>query len=369
MCVYMSLQKTLLESPREKGGSRASNRLDYQKNWALCKLLELHSEKEDYLLILDLHDDILVLNSSEKPNLASFYQVKTNNKGFWGLSDLIKKEKKQSNGNPCSKLGKLYFNKIKFKENVKELSFVSNAYYRVKLNDKTKKSIDQRYICIAEIQSEERDKILQSISTELSLTKENLNDSLIFLRVCDLNLSSHTETTKGKLSDFLDEQMPKSNFKIGIIYRTLFDEIKRRTNEELDCNSFQELLKYKAISREGFEGILKNISESFSQDNWADILSLLNSEGFSLSEKMILKNHWERYKIEKMDPSNQVILSLKSKILKIKRQISNQEILTCRDLFNKFLAKFEEVKTEEENNLFNLDYLKAIILAEYYNNE
>ena len=72
-----SFQETLLETPRENAGSRSSNRFDFQKNWAICKLLELHQNNEDYVLILDLHEDVIILDSSNNPKCADFFQVKT----------------------------------------------------------------------------------------------------------------------------------------------------------------------------------------------------------------------------------------------------------------------------------------------------
>ena len=36
--------------PREGSGSSISNRFDFQKDWAICKVLELHEKTEDYLI-------------------------------------------------------------------------------------------------------------------------------------------------------------------------------------------------------------------------------------------------------------------------------------------------------------------------------
>ena len=55
----MTLQKSILDTPRENAGSISSNRFDFQKDWAICKLLELHEQKTDYVLILDFQEDTL----------------------------------------------------------------------------------------------------------------------------------------------------------------------------------------------------------------------------------------------------------------------------------------------------------------------
>lgn len=57
-----TLVNTLLQTtPRERFGSISGNRRDYQDSWAFCKLLELHQGDADYLLVLDFHEDVLVV--------------------------------------------------------------------------------------------------------------------------------------------------------------------------------------------------------------------------------------------------------------------------------------------------------------------
>ena len=67
--------------PRETSGSRASSRFDFQKNWVLCHLLELHLEKRDYLVLCDYHDDVVVLERPSNPDQAEFIQIKTKKTG------------------------------------------------------------------------------------------------------------------------------------------------------------------------------------------------------------------------------------------------------------------------------------------------
>jgi hypothetical protein len=73
----MALKDTFLTvTPRENAGARSSDRSDYQKDWALCQLLRLHGSGSDYLIVFDLHDDILIFDSEANPTLISFYQSK-----------------------------------------------------------------------------------------------------------------------------------------------------------------------------------------------------------------------------------------------------------------------------------------------------
>lgn len=89
----MSLVEKLKKiKPRENSGSISSNRFDYQKNWAICKLIEL-SKQSDFLLAFEFYEDIIVFDSSTVPNIIDFYQVKTKNKGKQSISTLVRKNK------------------------------------------------------------------------------------------------------------------------------------------------------------------------------------------------------------------------------------------------------------------------------------
>src|SRR6186713_2202824 len=100
-------EKLLQVRPRETSGSKTSKRFDFQKNWALCKLLECHKSGKPYALILDYHDDVLLLDSESDPKAVHFYQVKTKEDGHWTLTLLLKR-KKGKDGPLLSPLAKLF---------------------------------------------------------------------------------------------------------------------------------------------------------------------------------------------------------------------------------------------------------------------
>lgn len=54
-----AINKLRTTVPREIAGARSGARYAYQAHWALCHLLELHNQAEDYILCLEHHDDII----------------------------------------------------------------------------------------------------------------------------------------------------------------------------------------------------------------------------------------------------------------------------------------------------------------------
>ena len=76
------------KKPRETSGASSANRFSYQVNWALSKLIELHKQGKEYLIVLDFHDDVLVADSEAAPTTIDFYQVKTSRIKDWTLARL-----------------------------------------------------------------------------------------------------------------------------------------------------------------------------------------------------------------------------------------------------------------------------------------
>jgi hypothetical protein len=124
-----TLTKNLLKPVRERSGSIASNRFDYQKDWSLCKLLQIHESGKSYVLIFEHDEDLIILDSENTPKKIDFYQIKTRNSGEWRVSDLIRSDKKSNS----SFLGKLYSNKIKYGLQTGSLNFISNSKFNIEL--------------------------------------------------------------------------------------------------------------------------------------------------------------------------------------------------------------------------------------------
>lgn len=58
-----TVDKLARTKPKENVGSKSSNRFEYQINWGFNLLLKMEEANEDYIMILDCHDDSGVCNS------------------------------------------------------------------------------------------------------------------------------------------------------------------------------------------------------------------------------------------------------------------------------------------------------------------
>ena len=134
---------------------------------------------------------------------------------------------------------------------------------------------------------------------------------MTYLVVTDLSLLDHAVHTQGKLVSFLERTRPTNRYSIGALYRSLFEEIKRRTNYERDGLDLPGLLEHKAISKSFFADLLNRLPESKNFDAlWLSIAAQLSAEGVPYGSILVLKQNCTRYEIERMDPSNAILQRL-----------------------------------------------------------
>ena len=59
-----AVQQMIELAPDDNSGSSSSNRFAYQKNWALYKMLELEQLGRDYMIVMDYHEDVVIIDTS-----------------------------------------------------------------------------------------------------------------------------------------------------------------------------------------------------------------------------------------------------------------------------------------------------------------
>ena len=360
----------LLSPPRDRGGSIASSRLDYQKDWSLCRMIEAHESTEDYVFIFEHDDDLMMLVAKDGKEDISFYQVKTKELGYWTLADLLRK-KKSKTGTTLSMLGRLYANKIKYNSSICTLNLVSNARYKIMLADGKdgEKKIDIR---ASECGVKEVDKIILKLKEEHSLTTMPQVDVMYF-KVSDLSLVDSSRHATGKIAEFLSQTNPEGDIRPTIAYQSLFNEIRRRCNYSGECKTFDDLKRFKSISREEFAEMLEIISQPPSSKKFDDIWPVtqqrLNQEGMDMRAIIDLRLHWIKFSAKITDSSDElhlefvsIISGLVEKKLKITQSVSNMTSFIEGIVTDYTGTEFYKSNTE----VYNVSYIMAAILSIYY---
>ena len=275
-------ERLVIARPREESGRRTSDRYDFQKNWALCEILSRHEQDADYCVVLEHHEDIIVLDSELEPSVIELYQIKTRDGTHWLLSELLEREKGRDGAPKTSYLGRLVRNLLIFGEYVRGLHFVSNLPYKVALESK-EKSIPLDKIPLSELATLELTKIDACLTEEYAPEAVPTYKKCTALLRCSLSLKEHDEHTQGVLVRFLDKRTPGASYPIPAIYRSLFDEIRRKTNTPQQCRDLAELIRHRSISRSRFDEILRAIVPTQPREQlWSMALTRLHNEGVPL---------------------------------------------------------------------------------------
>ncbi len=85
----------------ESGGGHNAKGIEFQKYWAITRLIELtQSGENDFLFLFEAIQDVAVLNSTTSPTKIDVYQVKKKDRGEWTWSELITLPQPDDPGKP-----------------------------------------------------------------------------------------------------------------------------------------------------------------------------------------------------------------------------------------------------------------------------
>ena len=347
--------------PRENSGSISSNRFDYQKNWAICKLIEL-SKQKDFLLAFEFYEDIIVFDSSEDPKTIDFFQVKTKGKGKHSISTLLKKNK------GSSILGKLFNNKINFEEETNSLSIISNCDYKLELKDKSFVGIK---VCCNELDKKETKKIAEELSSELSISWLKDYFDVLFFEKSDLTLEHHSDLTQQKLNKYIENKFTDLKYNPSLAYTTIFDEVKRRNNIEKSLTTFEELVKYKSFSKSDFDNIINVVASEPNRLTKlkSEILNRLDSEKTPIGFRRFFQKNWTSAEIEYLKPNNllfQNLVKLINRTIDLKESFLDDNLLNSMDKIHNEVLKNKFV---QEQLIFDDDFIKILILKDLCDGE
>jgi hypothetical protein len=289
----MSLKDLLCDQkPRDTSGALSSDRFEYQRNWALCRLLLLHQQGGDYVMTFDHHEDVTILDSEEEPQYIQGFQIKTKSSGNWTIAALAKRHTGKDGMLP-SILAKLCDLCDKFPGHVKLLQVVSNAPLNAKLAPDAKVDLEKRNIKFIELTENEQTKILESLRAEYDpAIPPDIKETFEF-QISELSLADHSTHTKGKLVEALYALFPNQSFPISAVYRALLGEITSRNNNREAVPTFEDFLTKKSISRSRFTSILTTCGVKTQEPSWQSAESQLNAEGVSLKLIRALKEEWQ----------------------------------------------------------------------------
>lgn len=349
--------------PRETSGSRSYNRFGFQKDWIVCKILELHATDKPYLILCDYHEDVVVLDDELDPLSVDFYQIKTLQSNNWTLKKLTSRPKaKRGVPQPASILGKLYSCYILAPDHTKALHFVSNARFAITVEGGSDGTTLESIHC-NQIAHEGLTSLKHSIAVEIGECLLPEKPSLFF-EVSTLSLQDHKGHTKGKVEEFLETVLPDREHRASAAYRVLSDEVERKTIHEGSISEYSLLTGSKGIGRTTVNRLLSSFCTSNLDDYWVDVRFRLVNEGVPAMRMEAIRHGWRQYQVERMHPDNESLQQLQKEVRKLCLDVLNAD--NSLKLTELTASVTSVVFLKAKNCLKSREYIEAMAIVEAY---
>jgi hypothetical protein len=282
----MDPSNPLFSPPREKAGSVTKAKYSYQYHWALYRAIQEHSQKNEYAIFVELHEDVVVCDSLDSSTAKFiFNQVKTTAAKYTKTA-LIRPKK------GSSPLGKLIegVHAKPYADKVSEINFVSLSGFGITLK---KPGVALTKITLLDIDDTDLSHIALAIKKELNVTP--LPKTLQFI-IPDLSEKNYQNDVIAEISKLINELFPGSHYNSVNIYRTLIDEVNRKGEISYDFAKWNDLLKNKALT---CTTVSKVINQFTSQKDQASIeaafYSYMRDLKLNTIQSSTLKRSFDRY--------------------------------------------------------------------------
>lgn len=360
----LELANKLLGVPqRENAGARSSNRFTYQQVWAFDYMLEVMNSGFEFILFMEFHDDIIVLDRTSSPQMVEFYQIKTDDKDSRHITSAFIVQNASKYPKKMSIAQKMIDDFVKFESNTRGIHLVSNKSFDFgTLQDSTESKL-RNTVLLNEINDKEIMKIKKGMCKACN-KQNNCNEEclkLIYFDVSNLDLVTYEDTVLGRLMKKMDALGIQSTIeKTRSIYNTIMGEIRRINNSEKMSRNVNELLKKKSISKEQFLNWISQLKVDMPDNLWNQIQPLLLADGFKPLEINNIFKQWKKYQIDVKNVETMGICELSIRVREImcEKEFDNSK--------NWVEYIYSIVCNETKAKIYCKEYLYALIIKEMF---
>jgi len=363
------IKDLVIHFPDDNSGSMASNRFGYQKNWPIYKLLELESLGRDYMIVMDYHEDVIILDSSTKVENIDFYQLKTKSGDHWTKGELIKSETNKKGEITHSIIGKLLKHSLDF-PSARDYYFVTDTFVAGSLLNKGK-DFQKAKIPFSKFKPDIQKSIRESIKKEFPGIQDDVWNHF-YISQEQLQSDNYKETIIGFLDRFIDQKIPMADIKATTLYDSLFSEMESLQDFEGALTETDILTVKKSFKHSDFQAFIKKLASFESYDRKCDMviekyLKMASPEEMSFKRKRnISRVLREKIKAFAYDYNDTEFIQLRNLIANLVRTFDDTELANDD---NEWTAanKVLPILNEKYNNYkgFEQDELLALILLEY----
>jgi similar to putative phage protein len=311
------LEKLGKITQRETSGSDTFKNYDYQYHWAIYTLLENSMNNEDIAVLVEFHEDVILVEDLSSNNKLHFFQIKANEKHLT-LNDITKrKDHKQS-----------ILDKLTLGNNFSELL---PSIKSIKLVSANGFNFCSGEVNFYQLKNEHKKELENNLPLEID--KELFLERLYFSE-SKLPKSSFIQTVKGMLLDIVQKLYPDRKTNVQSIYLVIKNDIHDKGQRKL--LSGQNILQEKGITFTSIKEVIDRYTD-VNNDNLISAQELLADLSYPVLQKQIIKKELQKYSIHYVNTESiqaQIRLDiLNAKILEKLVCCNNNQLVEMIDEF------------------------------------
>lgn len=291
--IEMSHSNPLASPQRETAGAKTFEKYEYQYHWALCRILGAHETSDDYVVFIELHEDVVLATSSDETQAKfEFNQIKNVSGGPWTSKKLTSKPKASTKKVTNSILGKMLqgIRKKTFLDKLESIDLVATCGFD--LPPKTK-GLKLSIIKIGDIHDDCINDIQAAIDSELG--KFELPRTLRFVTP-DLPSTGFQDVAIGRITKLVDLIAHGAKCSAQSIYRVLIDDLHRKGAVAFDFTEWSNLVKSKGTTHNDVERVISAYTENKGIEVFIQDFDTIAEElGLKFNKKHQLRRAFERY--------------------------------------------------------------------------
>ncbi len=344
---------------KERGGRHGGKGHEFQRYWALCHLLKLDLEQDDYLLLVEFIEDVAVLNTAIAPTKLDLFQIKKKEGAVgakWTKTTLAGPQKAGA-----SILAKLFQSRRISPDSNASIAFVSNAPVELTLHDGAA-SVAYEQFSANDIEKVLKDSLQKSIAGELNCTVQDIEFGALMFVKSPLAMDDLEAHAIGKVSSYLGKKFPTHSARADVFCKALYSEIKLRATSTQDASTFEKLCQIRGIAKSQFSEMLATTLAKKSDNEIIDAaIAGLVQENVTFVNRNKVKEGARRYLIDKAGLGGVVVAALDQSIELLMSEIPSN-LVTSWDVANWIENKIVSSPKAATFNMLDKHYLLAAIL-------
>jgi len=342
---------------KERGGRHGGKGHEFQRYWALCHLLKIDLEQDDFVVLVEFIEDVAVLDTEATPSTLDLYQLKKKEGGAkWTKTTLAKPPK-----DGLSILAKLFESKRISPDGKASIAFVSNASIDLPLNSGEDATMLAEFDA-SELEPSLKTSLTQSIANELTCSETDIEFGTLKFIQSPLAMNDLENHAIGRVSAYLGIKFPDHGARADVFCKALYGEIKIRATATQDASSFDELCRIRGIAKSQLNSMLvTTMSRKPDNEIMDSAISALVQENVSFNNRTQIKNASRRYLIDKAGKGG-TVLAVLEQVIADNEEMVPASVVTSWEAANWIADQIISSSHAATFAMLDRPYLLAVIL-------